>query len=131
MDACLKRNAIQWILYKIKDFKLLNPMKQIIRSCELCSKYRHEEIGDSDFGAKYADKATCADWNDTDKETEKLIPDFNRKYERSCCQLDFWAIAEIDDEINEIIICDSGDIAKAFEHFTKKYLSNDTEQQTN
>lgn len=102
-------------------------MTHIVRSCELCSKYRHEEIGDSDFGSKYASEATCADWHDTDKETEEMITDFDRKCERTCCHLDFWSIVEIDSEINEIITCDSGDLTRAFEHFNKKYLSNDTE----
>lgn len=67
------------------------------RSCLFCQHYRHEEIGDSDFGAVYAKEATCSKYFDTDPETEEDIPNFDRTIERDCCVLEFWQVLEVDE----------------------------------
>ena len=89
------------------------------RSCSFCQYFQHEEVGDSDYGAIYSDVATCQKYIDTDKETEKDIPDFDREVERDCCELDFWKIN--DAEINNLMSEDDGNIDRAYKLFKERY----------
>lgn len=91
------------------------------KNCSNCQFYQYEEVGDSDFGSIYSDKATCQKYLDTDPETEENIPDFDRKIERNCCELDFWKVVESDDVISNKLSEDNGEIEGAFELFTKRY----------
>lgn len=58
------------------------------KNCNFCEYFQCEEIGDSDFGAKYADKPSCSIYNDVD-ENDNEIENFDREIERDCCRLDF------------------------------------------
>lgn len=70
------------------------------RSCSNCQFFQHEEVGDSDYGAVYSDVATCQKYLDTDPETKEDIPNFDREIERDCCELDFWKVVEVDEELS-------------------------------
>ena len=91
----------------------------IRRSCCFCQYFQHEEIGDSDFGGVYAENETCSKYLDTDQETEEDIPNFDRDLERDCCVLDFWKIE--DDEIDNLISEDDGNIDRAYKLFKERY----------
>ena len=83
-----------------------NPVPQcdktaVMRCCSNCEFYRHEEVGDSDYGAVYTKEASCSEYYDTDEETEEDIPNFDRNIERECCVLDFFRVCEIDLELSE------------------------------
>ena len=77
---------------------------RVRRSCSNCQFFQHEEVGDSDYGAVYSDVATCQKYLDTDPKTEEDIPNFDREIERDCCELDFWKVVELDDELSEKLV---------------------------
>ena len=83
------------------------------RSCSNCQFFQHEEVGDSDYGAVYSD--------DTDTETEEDIPNFDREIERDCCELDFWKVVDLDDELSEKISEDNGNLDNAYALFKERY----------
>lgn len=91
------------------------------RSCSNCQFFQHEEVGDSDYGAVYSDVATCQKYLDTDPETEEDIPNFDREIERDCCELDFWKVVELDDELSEKISEDNGNLDNAYKLFNERY----------
>ena len=91
------------------------------RSCSNCQFFQHEEVGDSDYGAVYSDVATCQKYLDTDPETEEDIPNFGREIERNCCELDFWKVVELDDELSEKISEDNGNLDNAYKLFKERY----------
>lgn len=95
------------------------------RNCKLCSHYQCEEIGDSDYGAIYADKPTCEEFNDCD-DNENLIPNFDREIQRECCILDFWKVLEVDNELEKLIIDKEEETNwdKAYKRFREKYIDN-------
>lgn len=94
----------------------------MVKNCKVCEQYQFEEIGDSDFGAIYAKTPSCLKCYDTDKE-EKEIKDFDRNIERDCCSLDFFKVADIDKEIDDLIEEDDEYISydKAYKRFKEKY----------
>lgn len=91
------------------------------RSCSNCQFFQHEEVGDSDYGAVYSDVATCQKYLDTDPETEEDIPNFDREIERDCCELDFWKVVDLDDELSEKISEDNGNLDNAYTLFKERY----------
>ena len=91
------------------------------RSCLNCQFFQYEEIGDSEYGAVYSDVATCQKYLDTDTETEEDIPNFDREIERDCCELDFWKVVELDDELSEKISEDNGNLDNAYALFKERY----------
>ena len=96
----------------------------VMRCCSNCQFYRHEEVGDSDFGAIYADEASCYHYYDTDEETEEDIPNFDRNIERECCVLDFFKVIEIDEDLNKSFHkeLNKGDsFNKTYKRFCEKY----------
>lgn len=97
-----------------------NGTKPIVRrSCLFCQYYKHEEVGDSDYGAVYAREAICSKYLDTDQETEEEIPDFDREVERDCCQLDFWKVLEEDGTLKNYF--DKEMSEKSGENFNNSY----------
>ena len=90
----------------IEEQNLNDPQKPqlnigaVRHSCSFCQFYRCEEVGDSDYGAVYAEKPTCQKYLDTDPETEEDIPNFDRNIERDCCELDFWQVVEVDEDLS-------------------------------
>ena len=95
------------------------------RNCKLCFYYSCEEIGDSDFGAVYADEPTCEEHRDCD-DNENLIPNFDREIQRECCALDFWKVLDVDKEIEQLVE-DTGEktsLDKAYNRFREKYIDN-------
>jgi hypothetical protein len=95
----------------------------VMRCCSNCQFYRHEEVGDSDFGAIYAYEASCSEYLDTDDE-EKVISGFDRSVERECCALDFFKIIEIDEDLNKSFHkeLNKGDsFNKTYKRFCEKY----------
>jgi hypothetical protein len=86
--------------------------------------YRHEEIGDSDYGAIYAKAPSCSEYEDMD-ENENEIKDFDRNIQRDCCILDFFKVADIDEEIGSLLSADSDEVTtfgdKALKRFKEKY----------
>ena len=92
-----------------------------MRCCSNCSFYRHEEVGDSDYGAIYAKEATCSEYYDTDKETEEDIPNFDRDINRDCCELDFWKVVDLDRELSEKLSEDNGNIDGTYKLFYERY----------
>ena len=97
---------------------------RVRRSCSFCQYFQHEEVGDSDYGAIYSDVATCQKYIDTDKETEKDIPDFDRELERDCCKLDFWRVLEVDNILSEKLAEESdrtGKMDETYELFKERY----------
>ena len=93
----------------------------IVRNCSNCYFFQHEEIGDSDYGAVYSDVANCQKYLDTDQETEEDITNFDREIERNCCELDFWKVVELDNELSEKISEYNGNIDNAYQMFKKRY----------
>ena len=91
------------------------------RSCSNCKFFQHEEVGDSDYGAIYSNVATCQKYLDTNQETEEDIPNFDREIERNCCELDFWKVVELDDELHEKIVEDNGNLDNAYTLFKERY----------
>lgn len=94
------------------------------RSCLFCQFYKHEEVGDSDFGAVYADVATCQKYLDTDSETEENIPIFDREIERECCVLDFWQVVEVDEDLAVKLAEEAqttGKMEETYEMFKTRY----------
>jgi hypothetical protein len=91
----------------------------IRRSCSFCQYYRHEEIGDSDFGGVYAEQPSCSKYLDTDQETEEDIPDFDRHIERDCCHLDFWKVLEEDEQLKQYFDKEMSD--KSGDNFNDSY----------
>lgn len=73
----------------------------ILNCCTFCQFYRHEEVGDSDYGAVYAKEATCSKYHDYDDEFEIEIPNFDRTIERDCCVLDFFQVLEVDNDLHQ------------------------------
>ena len=97
----------------------------VMRSCSFCQFFRHEEIGDSDYGAVYAENATCSKYFDTDQETEEDIPNFDRNIERECCKLDFWQVIEVDKDLAEKLSIEQdkneGSFSETYELFKVRY----------
>lgn len=94
------------------------------RSCLFCQFYRHEEIGDSDFGGVYAENPSCSKYLDTDKETEEDILNFDREIERDCCELDFWQVVEVDEELYVKLAQEAhstGKMEETYEMFKSRY----------
>lgn len=94
------------------------------RSCSFCQFYKHEEVGDSDFGAVYSDVATCQKYLDTDPETEQDIPNFDREVERDCCELDFWQVVEVDEDLSVKLAEEThttGKMEETYEMFKVRY----------
>jgi hypothetical protein len=110
----------------ISDSNEAKPLDKatVMRCCSNCSFYRHEEVGDSDYGAVYAKEASCLEYYDTDKETEEDIPNFDRNIERECCVLDFFKVVEIDDELSKKFhkeINKGDSFNKTYKRFCEKY----------
>ena len=98
----------------------------MVGCCNLCEKYIHEEIGDSDFCSVYSEEASCSDQRDIDFETEEPIKDFDRSIERSCCSFDFWKMVEMDALLksmfnDEMSQSNGKSFSKALEYFKKNY----------
>lgn len=97
------------------------------RNCHICSCYAYEEIGDSDFGAVYAEEKTCLKDKDMNMETEEYIQGFDYTVERECCSPDFWLVVDSDSEVRELFNeeadCMSDDLYKteAYLKFKEKY----------
>ena len=106
-----------------KDSKSEKPCNIDIvrRSCSICQHYQCEEVGDSDYGAIYSDVATCQKYLDMDEKTDETIKDFDRIIERKCCELDFWKVADIDEEVDKLISDDNGNIDRAYKLFVERY----------
>ena len=108
---------------KLNQEQQLN--KHVVMSCcSNCQYYRHEEVGDSDFGAVYNDEASCSEYYDTDQETEENIPNFDRSIERECCLLDFFKVIEIDEELNKSFHEEMNKVDsfnKTYKRFCEKY----------
>lgn len=88
----------------------------MIKNCKICSCFYCEEVGDSDYGAIYAEEPSCSQ--------EKDLEEFNRDIERDCCDIDFWKVLELDKEIKDLfMLCEEKDLwkSKAFERFKEKY----------
>jgi len=102
--------------------------KVIVRNCNLCQIFRHEEVGDSDYGAVYAKDASCSKYYDTDEETEEEIPNFDRNIERNCCELDFFKVSEIDTDLSEKLSDEmdrtQGGFSETYKLFQDKYITN-------
>lgn len=95
-------------------------------NCKICSYYTWEEIGDSDFGAVYAKERTCSKDKDLDMETEESIKDFDYESVKDCCVPDFFAVGDIDEEIDKLFtdgVAMSDDLysTDAYERFKEKY----------
>jgi hypothetical protein len=93
----------------------------IRRSCSNCQFFQHEEISDSDYGAVYSDGATCQKYLDTDTETEEDIPNFDRNIDRGCCELDFWKVVDLDNDLSEKLSEGNGNTNGAYEMFKERY----------
>ena len=91
------------------------------RSCSNCQFFQHEEVGDSDYGAVYSDVATCQKYLDTDQETEEDLLNFDRELERDCCELDFWKVVDLDNDLSEKINEDNGNLDNAYKLFKERY----------
>ena len=94
------------------------------RSCLFCQFYKHEEVGDSDYGAIYSDVKTCQKYLDTDPETEEYILNFDREIERDCCELDFWQVVEVDEDLSVKLAEESystGKMEETYEMFKARY----------
>lgn len=98
-----------------------NQYTNVSHNCFNCQFFQHEEIGDSDYGAVYSDTANCQKFLDTDPETEKNIPNFDREIERQCCELDFWKVVELDEKLSKKLADDNGKIDSAYRLFCKRY----------
>lgn len=90
-------------------------------SCSNCQFFQHEEVGDSDYGAVYSDVATCQKYLDIDIETEEDIPNFDREIERDCCELDFWKVVELDNELYKKISENNGNFDNVYKIFKERY----------
>jgi len=95
----------------------------VMRCCSNCEFYRHEEVGDSDYGAVYAKEASCSQYYDTDEETEEYIPNFDRNIERECCVLDFFQVCEIDLELSEKLSAEMEETGGSFNETYKLFKS--------
>ena len=97
----------------------------VMRCCSNCQFYQHEEVGDSDFGAIYADEPSCYHYHDTDEETEEDIPNFDRNIERECCVLDFFKVCEIDkdlsDKLSDEMDKTEGSFSNTYKIFCERY----------
>lgn len=97
----------------------------VMRCCSNCQFYQHEEVGDSDYGAVYAEEASCLKYHDTEEETEENIPNFDRNLERECCVLDFFKVCEIDtdlaDRLENEIDETQGDFSETYKLFLARY----------
>lgn len=54
-SGMIEHIAEQMEMYHAEQLRL----GTVRRSCLFCQFYKHEEVGDSDFGAVYSDVATC------------------------------------------------------------------------
>jgi hypothetical protein len=106
--------------YAQQQLKNLN-IPVVRRSCSICQHYQCEEVGDSDYGAIYADAATCQKYLDFDEKTEDTIENFDRNTERDCCELDFWKVADIDEEVGKLISDHNGNTDRAYKLFVERY----------
>lgn len=101
-------------------------MSGVKRNCLFCIFYRHEEVGDSDFGSVYAKNPSCEKYYDTDEETEEDIPNFDRNIERDCCSLDFWKVVEVDKELDDKMSIEQskndGSFSETYDLFKMRYL---------
>jgi hypothetical protein len=100
----------------------------VTKNCLFCQSYRHEEVGDSDYGAIYASIPSCGKYLDIDVETEEDMPNFDRNIERECCDLDFWAVVEVDQELQDKLIEESNSTSKmdeTYKMFLTKYNNID------
>ena len=97
----------------------------VMRCCNLCANFRHEEVGDSDYGAVYAKDASCSEYYDTDEETEEDIPNFDRTIERKCGVLDFFKVCEIDkdlsDKLSDEMDKTEGSFSSTYKIFCERY----------
>ncbi|WP_097005267.1 hypothetical protein [Lacrimispora amygdalina] len=98
-------------------------------NCKICSYYKREEIGDSDFGAVYAKECTCSKDKDIDIETEEYINDFDYESVKDCCVPEFWLVADIDEEIDKLFtdkaaMSDDLYTTDVYERFKEKYHVN-------
>lgn len=94
------------------------------RNCLFCQFYECEEVGDSDYGAVYTEKQSCSKYIDTDPETEEDIPNFDRTIERDCCELDFWQVVEVDEDLSVKLAEETyltGKMDKTYEIFNTRY----------
>jgi hypothetical protein len=105
-------------------------VEKVTRNCKVCYHFRPEEIGGSDFGAKYAETASCSKYYDLD-ENESEIEGFDRDCERECCELDFWLILNVDSEIKDLYekydnVGGNNDIGSwmSFKRYIEKYKSS-------
>ena len=97
------------------------------RNCKICTYYKAEEIGDSDFGAIYADECTCSKDKDIDEQTEEFIKAFDYNSVKECCIPDFWIVADMDKEIeklfnDEMSESDDAEPIRSSKRFHEKYI---------
>jgi len=95
----------------------------IKKSCEFCSHYICEEIGDSDFGGVYAEKPSCSKFYDL-REDDEIDENFDRSVERECCELDFFHVMEKDSLLNyffDLDIKETNNFNKTYELFERLY----------
>ena len=97
----------------------------VMRCCSNCSNYRHEEVGDSDYGAVYSDEANCSMYYDYDDEKDEDIPNFDRNLERECCVLDFFKVCEIDTDLSDRLATEmdetQGSFSETYKLFNARY----------
>lgn len=96
-------------------------IQNVRRSCSNCQFFGHEEVGDSDYGAIFSDVGTCQKYLDIDYEKEEYIPNFDREIERDCCELDFWKVVDLDEELYKKIGEDNGKLDNAINIFKERY----------
>lgn len=94
----------------------------VMRCCSNCSNYRHEEVGDSDYGAVYAYEANCSEYLDIDDE-EEIISGFDRNIERECCALDFFKVCEIDTDLSDRLSTEMDETQGSFNKTYKLFLA--------
>lgn len=98
--------------------------KCVRRSCKFCQYFVNEEIGDSDFGAVYAENSACA--KDLDIENDEEIKNFDRDLERDCCELDFWMVLEVDNILSEKLAEETETniiISETYNLFKERYIN--------
>jgi len=98
------------------------PQNAVMRCCSNCSFYRHEEVGDSDYGAVYTYEANCSEYLDTDDE-EEVISGFDRSVERECCALDFFKVCEIDTDLSDRLAIEMDETQGIFNETYKLFIA--------
>lgn len=89
-------------------------------NCKLCYSFKNDEVGDSEYGSVYSETPSCSKYLDIDDDGNELS-NFDREIERECCDLDFWAVIEVDAELKAELSKETFGYDKTYESFEKKY----------